>query len=69
MQELIKSHTSKMLTEPVSMLVICLKSISLSLGIEFDTKALETKLAKINELRDKLHNSFYVTQSNMQDCH
>jgi hypothetical protein len=64
LQELIKSHTSKMLTEPVSMLVICLKSISLSLGIEFDTKPLEEKLVKMNELGDKLHDSFYATQSN-----
>ena len=63
LQELIKSHTSKMLTEPVSMLVICLKAISVSLGVEFDTKPLEKKLAKMHKLGDKLHDSFYLTQS------
>ena len=62
LQELIKSHTSKMLMEPVSMLVICLKAISVSLGVQFDTESLEKKLDKMNKLGDKLQDSFYATQ-------
>lgn len=65
LQELVSSHTSKMLTDPVSMLVICLKAISVSLRVELDTTLLEKKLTKMNKLGDKLKNSFHAMQSHL----
>jgi hypothetical protein len=63
LETLIKSHTSRLLTDPVSMLVLCLKAISVSLGVEFETEILGKKIEKMNELGDTLQENFYTSQS------
>lgn len=61
--ELISAHSAKMLTDPVSILVMCLKSITLPFEIDLETNALNKKLKKMYELGDKFQNSFYDSQS------